>query len=92
MSDWQVGDLAACVDTAPRPETAEIDKCRLLTLGRIYTVELVHPDRDGFWIAEISSLYAFYEDRFRKIRPDAHEECEAEFVTLLKRSKRKVSA
>jgi hypothetical protein len=36
--------------------------------------------------------HPYAADRFAKIRPDEHAPCEAEFVTLLNRSKRRVEA
>jgi hypothetical protein len=101
MSDWQVGDLAVCVDASP----CRCERCEVL--GRVAIVGLregasyavlevclddgyeyirfaVQTRRNNHWLGWAGS------DRFRKIRPDKHEECESEFVTLLKR--RKVSA
>lgn len=87
---WEIGDLALCVDAgihdctvtwiAPMPEK-----------GKIYTVAGLFMD--------ISDLNLVLEElhrdcgiglrawRFRKIRPDEHEPCEEEFVTLLNRTK-----
>jgi hypothetical protein len=97
VSDWQVGDKALCVDAGPDRFYGDVG----LTLGRIYTVVGLpmgnQYDRwkEGLELGEVrppkpSVGYASY--RFRKIRPDEHEDCEPEFVELLNRSKRKVSA
>ena len=101
MSDWQVGDLAVCVDDSPC-------KCPCggspvsVTAGVIYRVEAMRPNpgSTGPWptliLQGVGARPGHYrgvnENRFRKIRPDEHRACEEEFVTLLKRSKRKVSA
>jgi hypothetical protein len=88
MSDWQVGDLALCVDDRPSRKPIRWEP----VAGAIYTVASVaitdggsaleleeDPYRDG--------LTAWFASRFRKIRPDEHEACEPEFVKLLKRTK-----
>ena len=102
MSDWQVGDLAVCVDDSPcrcgapcrHPQNHAIQ----MVAGRTYTV--------NHWIVFQGKLYLTLAgvkiishwgvhgraDRFRKIRPDEHEACEEEFVTLLNRTKRTVRA
>jgi hypothetical protein len=100
--DWQVGDLAVCVDARPGlygPSS--------LVEGRCYTVAEVlvranpipsgiGPSACGLLFIEIRPAdptdIAFAAARFRKIRPDEHENCEPEFVELLKRSKKRVSA
>lgn len=91
---WEVGDLALCVgdhdnwflddggdgdfalSTDPDPKLGEI--LRVIWVGNCDSV--------------LRLSFAKYPDRyeavsFRKIRPDEHESCEAEFITLLKRSK-----
>lgn len=94
--DWAVGDLAVCVDDNYRSDTT--GHARLLRTGAVYTVEAVGVNRlgqQGLVLQGIRSggyLGGYLAERFRKIRPDAHEACEAEFVTLLKRTKRKVGA
>jgi hypothetical protein len=90
-----VGDLAVCVDARRSP----------LTDGAVYTVSacLYHPALNCLgefteWtlllheVEPIHGLMGFCSTRFRKIRPDEQEACEPEFITLLKRSKRKVAA
>jgi hypothetical protein len=98
MSDWQIGDLAVCVAVT---HPAFSDAARRLTLGKVYTVVRIgRPLRilngeHGLGFAEVSPTRknrGYPESMFRKIRPDQHEACESEFVDLLKRSKRKVSA
>ena len=93
MSDWQVGDLAVCVDDRD---------CRKLANGRVYgVVEVIPPGSvssdgvpnstgiTGLRLAGVQNRphCAWSEYRFRKVRPDKHEACEDEFVTLLKRGK-----
>jgi hypothetical protein len=98
-ADWQVGDLALCVDAGPRIYRGGISGAGdgLLREGRVYhvTASIV---RDDEWGVVPSLKFAglshpgFDQDRFRKILPDKHESCEPEFVTLLKRTKRTVKA
>jgi hypothetical protein len=95
MSDWQVGDLALCVDARPNPFYGKSG----LTEGVIYKVvgavfnpaphALYGEEAWGLFLAEISAEApeGFAASRFRKIRPDEHEACEPEFITLLKRTK-----
>lgn len=92
MSDWQVGDLAVCVDAGLRQSFGPHLGCGLV-LGRIYRVEAIGaPSIAGLPTLIVSEVGRKIADRFRKILPDKHEECEPEFVTLLKRIKRTVSA
>jgi hypothetical protein len=92
MSDWQVGDLALCVNNdtirysiggGPRPD---------LVIGKAYRVRGIEIDHlfDGELCLLIAgAVRSASHARFRKIRPDAHERCEQEFTTLLKRITRK---
>lgn len=94
MSDWQVGDIAVCVDAS---------SSRKLVEGAAYVVESIGVAepwwRDagelGLWLVGTpsdSSSGGFRADRFRKVTPDKPEACESEFVTLLNRIKRKQGA
>jgi hypothetical protein len=100
--DWKVGDLALCVDDLPFPGCPN---ALPIQRGRIYHVSAVEgePDSDGdiglhlagVEVPEVVTddilwMPAFAASRFRKIRPDEHEKCEDEFVTLLETFKRKV--
>jgi hypothetical protein len=93
MSDWAVGDLAVCVG----PLDADDDE-RGMFKGRIYTVSayfITPGGLDGLLFKEgidPSPWHAWNPDCFRKILPDKHEACESEFVDLLKRINRPVSA
>ena len=96
--DWQVGDLAVCVDARPDAYWG----CNLIE-GATYTVaavnwlvghpaarNTVHGRTDiGLALTEVRSFaeFGYHPDRFRKIRPDEHIACEDEFVTLLKRNR-----
>lgn len=95
MANWQVGDLAVCVDVSARGQPLPP---RLLVVGRAYRVCAVTAAEswcDGDYDAGLvleglrSPAYdgSYRASRFRKIRPDEHEACEPEFVTLLKRVK-----
>ena len=100
MSDWQVGDLALCVDDAPCPTFGPAP----LRAGATYHVVGVVPANIGrcgscpaccgLYLDEVdcAALHGFAGHRFRKIRPDKRESCEPEFITLLKRTKRTVKA
>jgi hypothetical protein len=97
MSDWQVGDLAVCVDVSDRfyaqyRRTALAG--RRFAIGKKYRVVATSIHRIT---GEEILLMEGQPDtagawRFRKIRPDEHEACEEEFVILLKLSKQRVSA
>ena len=88
MSDWQIGDLAVCVQDWP-----EAVACGIVA-GKAYGVAGVYVSprtgNVGLVLAGVvvprphNSTNARH---FRKIRPDTHEPCEEEFVTLLKRGK-----
>ena len=86
MSDWQVGDLAVCVDARPNEEFGDQSD---LVLGGTYTVTRIVLSGLGLWLREADhgNFLAFRAERFRKVTPDKHEACEDEFVTLLKRGK-----
>ena len=102
MSDWQVGDLAVCVDARPNPRCGH--RPSPLVEGKVYRVAGIdpYPERHALYgmdtglflrgMRSAANSGGFAASRFRKIRPDEHEACEPEFVQLLKRSKRKVNA
>lgn len=90
---WDVGDLALCVDDSPCRCGTCGGAAMTVNAGSVYRV-------DGVFAFEAKPYLTFegvpagarhkrgtYASRFRKILPDKHEPCEAEFVTLLKRSK-----
>lgn len=95
MTDWAVGDLAVCVDDTP---IAAYGLCRCRS-GAAYRVAGITPAGRapchrcgaccGLFLVGLESIsrHGFAGCRFRKIRPDEHEACEQEFVTLLKRRK-----
>lgn len=103
MSDWQIGDLAVCVDDSDMDGSSS-GSCKYVRIGQVYRVRGVLPRilwlnmerHQGLVVAETSNPFgphgAFSAQRFRKIRPDEHQSCEPEFVTLLNRIKRKVTA
>jgi hypothetical protein len=91
-----VGDLVVCLDNSTKYHEAWAFK---LQLGRIYKVAAAGiPNHAqtypclGFLeiMTGANVVAAFDATRFRKIRPDEHEKCEPEFVTLLETFKRKV--
>ena len=93
MSDWQIGDLALCVDdgiiqcdggrhlggNAPKKGavlrvdgivTSYAEDGRLMPCGCVTVL--------------LAGGFKATPKRLRKILPDKHEACEAEFLTLLK--------
>lgn len=91
---WEVGDLALCVDASPARDLCgnggqESIYVANLEEGRIYEVTQVAPCHCGnhMGLGNHAAKAGGSIDRFRKIKPDAHEDCEPEFVTLLKRTK-----
>jgi hypothetical protein len=87
VSDWAVGDKAVCIR---EPQ----DKRNHASKGAIYTVAEVVLGGSGLTFREIPhpNAIGYKAINFRKILPDKHEACETEFVDLLKRIKRPVSA
>jgi hypothetical protein len=84
MSDWQVGDLAVCVDTAKRG----CWHATYIKQGTVYAVRGAYRDQDGDHVLALEGVaFPYLSDRFRKITPDKREACEDEFITLLKRGK-----
>jgi hypothetical protein len=100
VTDWQVGDLAVCVDAAPPRNNPRVPPAIKLERGKVYTVTGIRICKNGPGLLvddEPPHFGATIEvgwgvDRFRKIRPDEHEKCEPEFVTLLETFTRKVEA
>jgi hypothetical protein len=95
VSDWAVGDLAVCVDTSVIccNEYAHVGHRAFNNLGTIRITRVsVGPCgcTELFWAG--CPPWGGLAKRFRKILPDKHEACETEFVDLLKRIKRPVSA
>jgi hypothetical protein len=101
--DWKVGDLALCIDDS----MCMCHKCggsviTGLRAGNVYRVLDFCTTAGGVFGLRIDrppSTHPVHRGsigcaafRFRKIRPDEREACEPEFVTLLKRAKRPVSA
>lgn len=95
MSDWQVGDLAVCVDTSPHWYT-NIDCPPGLVEGKTYRVLRVcgcqRPGRKIPALVVTVDGIPCATERFRKIRPDELESCEDEFIQLLNRSKQRADA
>jgi hypothetical protein len=87
MSDWQVGDLAVCVDDQPRHGDTQDLEFANLKAGRVYRVVKVTWGGHGLHVdgAPVKRESGWWSDRFRKVTPDKREACEDEFVTLLKR-------
>lgn len=92
--DANVGDLVVCVDAGGAHSLCD---------GQAYTVAKLHKaglsrrgeQPYGYHLVEArphNPFVAFCPTRFRKIDHDKREACETEFVTLLKRAKRPVSA
>ena len=84
---WEVGDLALCADGRDGCCTCcgekVFDTARIYRLGAINGEMLWFPEARQ--LANHHNFWGGWD--FRKIRPDEHEACEPEFVTLLKRKK-----
>lgn len=96
-SGWEVGDAAAVINTDPIVCTCCIHGGGNAKVGLVFTVAGVLLDPDCgcvvlHWDGCRSHDDGVIAKRCRKIRPDKREACETEFVTLLKRSKQRVSA
>jgi hypothetical protein len=97
VSDWQAGDLALCVDARRNPGVARVSPIQEGGVYRVAGVQRLGCAHALYGTSDCSLFLegllsealtgAFAAARFRKIRPDEHEACEAEFVTLLNRSK-----
>jgi hypothetical protein len=95
--NWAVGDLAECLDNTPAPHERLAGR---LEVGRIYRVKRCGiPKGEDFFCLAFQDILtkpgrgaAFNANRFRKVLPPKHEDCEPEFVDLLNRIKRKVDA
>jgi len=96
MSEWQVGDLAVCVDAGPIRIGNRFNARPDLIEGHVYRVialDCAHPEWQNEPCLELEGVFFLASvQRFRKIRPDEQEACEPEFVTLLRKSKQRVSA
>ena len=92
MSDWAVGDLALCVDATFFNGIGEA-ALGAPRAGGVYAVIGIEAAPEGFTCLDLHDVDYFCDARqFRKIRPDAHDACEAEFRILLQLSKKRVSA
>lgn len=77
-ADWQVGDLALCIDNSPHPRE---NMAPQLQIGQIYRVAALGVPEGASWfclafrdfVKSNRRAAAFRAQRFRKIRPDAHE-------------------
>lgn len=84
--DWQVGDLALCVDGSPRKRVGRYNENGAnyrLTAGKIYTVDRIDFE-DGYTGLHFDGYeWAWLASRFRKIRPHAPDEEDAETIRLM---------
>lgn len=85
--DWKVGDLALCVNRGGwvngdgSPTTG-------LPYGFTGAVRRVWQQRQfTMLVFDVGNRHGYSSKQFRKIRPDEHEDCEPEFVTLLNNCK-----
>ncbi len=97
---WEIGDLALCVvgGHIACPTSNGHYGGKNPPLGAISKVIAISPAMVGMGgvpARQCGCLSLHFPDgslghvgRFRKIRPDEHEACEPEFVTLIKRAKR----
>lgn len=99
--DWQVGDLAVCVDARVKPwlSPAQISALGRIQEGCSYRVRAVGRvgPRSGptIMLCGVANVgeedgFGWTASRFRKIRPDEPEACWTEFRELLDSFKPKV--
>lgn len=99
-SDWQIGDLAVCVMRGRQPCPLHAGKIihRGVALpagaAKVVGIRMELLDSGSLAGTQCGCVVLDLDDgsrgatwRFRKVRTDAHEACEEEFVTLLKRKK-----
>lgn len=86
MSDWQVGDLALCIDDGParyvKGSRENADPASLVR-GRVYTVLFVGPDTKGIGLtglAVTSRNWGWFAERFIKVTPPAADEFDREVI------------
>lgn len=91
---WEVGDLALCVNDSLIRCSGGINHRGVYSVaGKVMRVDEMFVDTCGCCtVLTGGDGKGGVAQRFRKILPDQHEACEAEFVTLLKRSKKRVTA
>lgn len=87
--DWQVGDLALCIDDDIRNLSEKV-----LKQGRVYTVEGLDVDpafaEIGLFLSGVPRVWSdhwrrevgYLELRFRKITPDEADEFDRETIAL----------
>lgn len=94
MSDWNIGDLALCVEAGDWFDADnEVFDSFGPEVGSVCTVEGFGECNGRMSLLLIEwPADEFTASAFRKMRPDEQEACEPEFVTLLERIKQKVSA
>ena len=88
--DWQVGDLALCVDDSPNRSAGHNGGLKKDKVYRVSDLALF-PEGIGlrlYGLPEPKGCLSGYFNgqRFRKIKPDT-EPCEEEFTVLIKRMK-----
>lgn len=83
MSDWQIGDLALCVEDGPSVWGQAVPAVR----GRIYTVMAIVVDGQGLTFLEIPHPNAegYRKERFVKVTPPAADEFDRETIALMNR-------
>lgn len=91
MSDWQIGDLALCINDRP-------DRCdplaSLLNAGRVYTVAVIGPREFGPGLAlgfrdlpvdgEPRRAWGWSTHRFLKVTPPAADAFDTEVIEQMK--------
>jgi hypothetical protein len=93
---WQVGDLAVCVESGTQTRAGVVYIVKAVVLPGERDSERYRNMDDVPHLRLAGLIYPVgrwsLASRFRKVVSDKQEACEAEFVTLLKRSKRSVEA
>lgn len=90
MSDWQIGDLALCVDDSPARRVdghRENNDPASLVRGRIYNVLFVGPDVRGkglLGLAVTCKDWGWLADRFIKVTPPEADAFDTEVIEQMK--------
>lgn len=98
MSDWKVGDLAVCVDSGalscphvPRLTHTGLRTAKDAAPRIVFGIRATGPSTRGVFCGCTSLTFADgsqgVSQRFRRVRPDAHEKCEEEFTKLVRRGR-----
>jgi hypothetical protein len=89
MMDWQIGDLAQSLlhRWIDEHTLEEVGGPPLGWVGKVTGVRIDEVGDLMLLFDEYGDPRGYIARAFRKIRPDEHEACEPEFVTLIKKTR-----